>query len=136
MITDTDVMNALRRVNDPEIGRNLVELNMIHDLKIAADGKVDFTIALTVPACPLREQMRGDAQAAVSALPGVTGVEIAFRSMTEAERRVAFGMSQAPALPQLSNLNQVRQVIAILSGKGGVGKTLVTAGLALALRRS
>jgi Mrp family chromosome partitioning ATPase len=135
MISEADVIKALRRVNDPEIGRNLVELNMIHDLKIDPDGRVAFTIALTVPACPMREKISLDARTAVSAVPGVSGVTVEFRTMSEQERRVAFGLSQSPSLPKLNQFNQVGQVIAVMSGKGGVGKSLVTAALAVALRR-
>jgi Mrp family chromosome partitioning ATPase len=135
MPTTDEVMQALRRVIDPEIGRNLVDLHMIHDLKIGTKGKVGFTIALTVPACPLRDQMANDARAAVKALDGVKQVEIQFRPMTESERKAAFALGQAPSLPKLNNLNQVRQVIAVMSGKGGVGKSTVTAGLAVKLRR-
>jgi Mrp family chromosome partitioning ATPase len=135
MPLNNDIIHALRQVIDPEIGRNLVDLNMIHDLQIGADGRVGFTIALTVAACPLRDQMAGDARAAVVALEGVTGVDIKFRTMNEAERKAVFGLSQAPGLPKLKQLNQVKQVIAIMSGKGGVGKSLVTAALAVSLRR-
>jgi len=135
MPTRDEIMQSLRRVIDPEIGRNLVDLNMIHDLQIQPDGKVAFTIALTVPGCPLRDQMAGDARSAVGGLEGVRSVDIRFRPMTDAERKVAFSLSQAPALPNLNQFNQVRQVIAVLSGKGGVGKSSVTAALAVELRR-
>ncbi len=135
MPTKDDIMQALRRVIDPEIGRNLVDLQMIHDLQLGDNGQVRFTIALTVPACPLRDQMANDARTAVKALSGVKGVEIKFRSMTEAERKAAFALGQAPSLPKLNNLNQIRQVIAVMSGKGGVGKSSVTAALAVMLRR-
>jgi Mrp family chromosome partitioning ATPase len=135
MPTNDDVMHALRRVIDPEIGRSLVDLNMIHDLKIGTDGRVGFTLALTVPNCPLRDQMANDARAAVKALEGVNGVDIQFRSMNDAERKAAFALSQSPGLPKLNNLSQVGRVIAVMSGKGGVGKSLVTAALAVGLRR-
>jgi Mrp family chromosome partitioning ATPase len=135
MPTNDDVMHALRRVIDPEIGRNLVDLNMIHDLQIGANGRVGFTLALTVPNCPLRDQMANDARTAVTALGDVSGVDIQFRAMNEAERKAVFALSQSPGLPKLNNLNQVTQVIAVMSGKGGVGKSLVTASLAVSLRR-
>jgi Mrp family chromosome partitioning ATPase len=135
MPTKDEIMQSLRRVNDPEIGRSLVDLNMIHDLQIGTNGEIGFTIALTVPACPLRDQMAGDARAAVEALEGVRKVDIRFRSMTDAERKAAFGLSQSPALPKLNKLNQVRRVVAVMSGKGGVGKSSVTAALAVELRR-
>ncbi len=136
MIIEADVINALRRVNDPEIGRSLVDLNMVHDVKIEPDGRVGFTIALTVPACPMREKISRDARGAVGELPGVKAVAIEFRAMNEQERRVAFGLSQTPSLPKLNQFNQVGQVIAVMSGKGVVGKSSVTAALAVALRRS
>jgi Mrp family chromosome partitioning ATPase len=135
MPTQTEVIDALRKVNDPELGRSLVDLNMIHDLVIAPDGNISFTIALTVPGCPLRESMAASAQAAVKALPGVTDVRTTFRAMNEAERSAALGKGQAPQLPKLNAFNQIKQVIAVMSGKGGVGKSSVTAALAVALMR-
>jgi Mrp family chromosome partitioning ATPase len=135
MPSKEEVLKALRRVNDPEIGRNLVELNMVHDLDIT-DGKVSFTIALTVPACPLKDQMSADARSVVGGLPGVSEVRIGFRGMTDQERKAVFSLSQAPVLPKLNLFNQVKRVVAVMSGKGGVGKSSVTAALAVALRRS
>ena len=134
MPTEQEIMNALRQVLDPELGRNLVELGMIHDLVIGADGPVNFTMALTIPGCPMREQMASNARKVVKALPGVSEVNIEFRSMTEEERKVVLG-GGAPALPKLNIFNQVKQVIAIMSGKGGVGKSSVTSLLAVALAR-
>jgi Mrp family chromosome partitioning ATPase len=135
MPTETEVMDALRKVNDPELGRNLVELNMIHDLAIGQDGDISFTIALTTPGCPLRDSMGANARAAVKALPGVAAVNTRFRGMSDAERSTALGKAQAPQLPKLNDFNQVKRVIAVMSGKGGVGKSSVTAALAVALMR-
>ncbi len=135
MPTETEVLEALRKVNDPELGRNLVELNMIHNLSIAPDGDISFTIALTAPGCPLRESMASSARAAVHTLPGVTAVRTSFRAMTESERNAALGKAQAPQLPKLNAFNQIKQVVAVMSGKGGVGKSSVTAALAVALMR-
>ena len=135
MPTQTEVIDALRKVTDPELGRNLVELNMIHDLVIAPDGNVSFTIALTAPGCPLRDSMAANARAAVKALDGVGEVSTSFRSMTDAERSVALSKAQAPQLPKLNAFNHIKQVIAVMSGKGGVGKSSVTAALAVALMR-
>ena len=64
-------MNALQKVMDPEIHRNVVELNMVRDLVVGDDGNVSFTLALTIPACPLRDQIAADARRTVGALPGV-----------------------------------------------------------------
>ena len=123
MPNPTEVMDALRKVTDPELGRNLVELNMIHDLAIAPDGNVSFTIALTAPGCPLRDSMAANARAAVKSLPGVAAVATSFRSMTEAERSAALSKAQTPQLPKLNAFNQIKRVIAVMSGKGGVGKS-------------
>ena len=84
-ITEQEVMAALSQVMDPELGRNLVELNMIRNLHVR-DGKVTFTIALTIPNCPMRDQIRANAQAAVEALPGVSQVTVTLGAMTEEER--------------------------------------------------
>jgi Mrp family chromosome partitioning ATPase len=134
MPTEQEIMNSLRQVLDPELGRNLVELGMIHDLVISPEGPVNFTMALTVPGCPMREQMAGNARKVVKALPGVSEVNIEFRAMTEEERKVVLG-GGAPALPKLNIFNQVKQVIAIMSGKGGVGKSSVTSLMAVTLAR-
>ena len=135
MPTEAEVLTALRTVNDPELGRSLVDLNMIHDLSIAPDGDISFTIALTTPGCPLRESMAAGARAAVNSLPGIKAVRTHFRGMTEPERSAAMGKAQSPQLPKLNDFNQIKQVIAIMSGKGGVGKSSVTAALAVALMR-
>jgi Mrp family chromosome partitioning ATPase len=134
MPVESEIMAALRQVNDPELGRNLVELGMIHDLVIAPDGNISFTLALTVPGCPMREQMAANARSALKALPGVKDVTIAFRTMTDAERKAVLGSAQ-PSLPKLNQLNSIGQVVAVMSGKGGVGKSSVTALLASALTR-
>jgi Mrp family chromosome partitioning ATPase len=118
---------------DPELGRNIVELTMVRDLKWQ-DGLVSFTLALTVPTCPLRERIASDARTALTALPEVKDVKITFGAMTDEERSRILGNGQ-PALPKLNQFNDVKRVIAIMSGKGGVGKSSVTARLAVALSR-
>jgi Mrp family chromosome partitioning ATPase len=132
MPTENEIMKALSNVNDPELHRSLVELNMVRELKVSRDGLVSFTVALTVPTCPLRNQILESARAAVMAVPGVKDVQITFSSMSEEERRSLLGGKQR-TLPKLSQFNQVKQVIAVMSGKGGVGKSSVTAMLAVAL---
>ena len=133
MPTENEIMQALSRVIDPELGRNLVELNMIRELKVQ-DGRVSFVLALTIPTCPLRDQLARQAVQAVSALPGVKSVEIIFGEMTPEERQAVLGRSQ-PAMPKLNPFNRVERLIAVMSGKGGVGKSSVTALLAVALNR-
>ncbi|NMB89926.1 MAG: Mrp/NBP35 family ATP-binding protein [Chloroflexi bacterium] len=138
MPSQTDVLNALNRVMDPELNRSLVDLNMVRDLAIDPHGKVSFTLALTVPTCPMRNRMAEDARQALLCLPGVSGVDIQFTAMSEDERRSVLGSNGRPSpapLPALTQLNQVKSVLAVMSGKGGVGKSSVTALLAASLAR-
>ena len=132
-ISELQIMEALRRVNDPEIHRSIVDLKMVRDLKIQ-DGKVSFTLALTIPECPLRDQIAQDAQQAVQALPGVQGVKVTLGAMNAEERQAVLHSGQEK--PALATNNQIKRVIAVMSGKGGVGKSLVTALLATALTRA
>ena len=131
--TENDIIAALSKVMDPELGRNLVELNMIRDLNING-GRVSFTLALTIPTCPMRDQIKSEAQKAVRQVPGVTDVDITLGAMTAEERAAVLG-SAMPVMPQIKAFNQVKQIIAVMSGKGGVGKSSLTALLAVELRR-
>jgi ATP-binding protein involved in chromosome partitioning len=133
MPSEKDLLNALSHVIDPELGQNIVELTMVRDLKYH-DGLVSFTLALTVPACPLRERLASDSRNALMAVKGVKNVEINFTSMTDEERKRVLG-NRNPGLPKLNQFNEIKQVVAVMSGKGGVGKSSVTAMLAVALRR-
>lgn len=134
MVNREQVINTLSTVMDPELNRSLVELNMVRDLELQANGTVKFTLALTIPGCPLKDRMARDARTALLALEGVKQVDITFGAMTEEERKKIMpdGM---PALPKLSQFNKVEHVLAIMSGKGGVGKSSVTAMLAVSLNR-
>lgn len=134
MITQEQVLDALSRVLDPEIGRNLVELKMIRDLKISPAGEVSFTLALTIPGCPLKNQMESDARAAVMAVPGVKDVKLTFGAMTDEERKAILPNGQ-PVFPKLNQFNKIGRVIAVMSGKGGVGKSSITSLLACELVR-
>jgi len=119
------VLNALRVVNDPDLRRDIVSLGFIKDLSLE-DGSVSFAIELTTPACPVKDQMREQATAAVRALPGVTSVDV---RMTANVRSVSAPETGRPPLPGVKN------VIAVGAGKGGVGKTTLAVNLALALAR-
>lgn len=121
--TEKDILQALSKVEDPDLKRDLVSLNMIRDVKLEP-GKVSFTVVLTTPACPLKDKIRQDCYDAVEAVVG-EGVEIDIL-MTSS---VTTSRSNAPLLPGVKN------IIAIASGKGGVGKSTVTANLAVALAR-
>jgi Mrp family chromosome partitioning ATPase len=135
MPNQQDVLIALSSVMDPELNRSLTDLQMIKDIKVEKGGKVRFTIALTMLGCPLREKISNDARQAVLALPGVKDVDIQFRAMTDEERKAIGLQPNQPS--KLNQFNKIKQVIAIMSGKGGVGKSSVTAllGSALACRK-
>jgi ATP-binding protein involved in chromosome partitioning len=119
------VLNALRVVVDPDIRRDIVSLGFVKDLAIADDG-VSFTIELTTPACPVKDQLRDQAAQAVRALPGVGRVDV---QLTAKVRSASAPETGRPPLPGVKN------VIAVGAGKGGVGKTTVAVNLALALAR-
>jgi Mrp family chromosome partitioning ATPase len=140
MIKEAQVLQALKGVNDPELNKSLVELGMVHDVAIA-DARVSFTLALTTMACPLKDRIMDDARQAVLALDGVQDVEVSLREMTQEEKERAWPPSARGQQPQkqepgvAAHLNNVKRVLAVMSGKGGVGKSSVTAMLAVALRR-
>ena len=135
MPTYDQLIDELKKVSDPELGRNIVELGMVKDLKISKSGLVTFNLALTIPGCPMKNQMERDARMTLMAVAGVKDVKITFGAMSEEERRKAMGNAQ-PQLPKLNQFNHIEKVIAVLSGKGGVGKSSVAALLACGLARA
>ena len=132
MVTETAVRKALEGVMDPELHRSLIELGMIREVRID-DGRVSITLALTTLGCPLRGQITDDVKNTVGALEGVQAVEVELTEMTEEEkRRIGIGVPEKGAV---EDLNEIRHVVAVMSGKGGVGKSLVSGLLAMALQR-
>jgi Mrp family chromosome partitioning ATPase len=117
---------------DPELHKNLIELGMVREVRIDSE-QVDITLALTTLACPFKDQIVDDVKEAVGALEGVKGIEVTLSEMTDEEkRRIGIGV---PEKGEAEDLNVIHRVIAVMSGKGGVGKSLVSGLLAIALRQ-
>ena len=125
-ITPETVLSALRTVDDPDLHRDIVSLGFVKDVRV--DGqRVAFTIELTTPACPVRDQMKEQAAQAVRALPGITAVDVTMTSQVRAAR---------PMQSKGSLIPTIKHVVPIASGKGGVGKSTVSANLAIALAKT
>jgi ATP-binding protein involved in chromosome partitioning len=147
-VTEAQVLDALRPVEDPELHRSIVDLDMVR--RIAVDGpRVDVTVALTVEGCPLRSEITSRVETAVSALDGVEVVDLDFTVMTDDERAAlrtmlhgdpaatagthqAHGHAEGRDIP-FADPDSTTRVLLVASGKGGVGKSSVTANLSVAL---
>jgi ATP-binding protein involved in chromosome partitioning len=125
VVTEALVLDALKVVTDPDLHRDIVTLGFIKNLHVDGD-QVSFTIELTTPACPVKDQMRDQARAAVLQVPGVAGVDV---QMTARVREAVGGDGTR------SPIAGVKNVIAVGAGKGGVGKTTVAVNLAIALAK-
>jgi ATP-binding protein involved in chromosome partitioning len=122
--SQSDILKALSTVEDPDLKRDLVSLNMIKDVKVTSD-RVSFTVVLTTPACPLKEKIRKDCEDAVKKVTGdAVALDITMTSSVTSLRDNA------------ALLTGVKNIIAIASGKGGVGKSTVTSNLAVSLAKA
>lgn len=123
-ITKETVLEALRKVQDPELHRDIVSLGMVKNLDVT-DGRIAFTVELTTPACPLKDRIQEDCNQALADVRGIKNVEIAFGAQVRGSKS---GAGQTDLLPSVKN------VVLVAAGKGGVGKSTVAANLAVALK--
>jgi ATP-binding protein involved in chromosome partitioning len=132
MPTRDQVIDSLRSVIDPELRRDIVELEMVRSVEIHPNGVVDVMVSLTTPGCPIRSHFQTGVADAVRGLEGVTGVNVSFDVLSDEEKNALGRKLGRGTLPD-GALAQVKNVICVGSGKGGVGKSSVTANLAAAL---
>jgi ATP-binding protein involved in chromosome partitioning len=131
-MTKDEILKSLETVIDPELRRSIVELDMVRSIEIGASGVIDVTVSLTTPACPIRGHFQTSVSQAVSALAGVTHVNVYFDVLTDTQKAALQQKLGRGNLPD-GALAQVANVMCIGSGKGGVGKSTLTANLAAAL---
>jgi ATP-binding protein involved in chromosome partitioning len=131
-MTKDEISKALEAVIDPELRRSIVELGMVRSIDISDAGQVDVTVSLTTAGCPIRNHFQTAVIRTVQEVPGVTGVNVSFDVLSDSEKASLQTRLGRGALPD-GTLAEVANIICVGSGKGGVGKSTLTANLAAAL---
>ena len=133
--TPDDVRRMLAGVMDPELHTSIVDLGMVDDVRVTPEGDVTIKVALTTAGCPLRHQIKTDVQSKVQGLPGVGTVKVEYGEMTAAQKAAAMDRARwnAREHAEATEIEATTRVLAVASGKGGVGKSSVTVNLAAAL---
>ena len=133
--SEADVLATLRGVVDPELGSDIVDLGMVQEVDVSPDGFVRVKVALTIAGCPLRVQIRDDVKAKVRAVPGVNDIKVEFGEMNQAQRTDVMQRARKKASENApeTEVPLTTRIVAVASGKGGVGKSSVTVNLASSL---
>ena len=133
-LNNEDILAVLRGVIDPELGSDIVDLGMVRTATVDDKGLVSITIALTTAGCPLKAQIKKDVESRLRSQPGVTKIDISWDEMTSEEKTACMAKARWNARGTMSTtIGATTKVVAIASGKGGVGKSSLTVNLAVAL---
>jgi len=136
-VTEEAVLRTLEGVQDPELGGNIVDLGMVTEVRISGDD-VEVGVALTIAECPMRNQIENDALRRVRAMPGVENATIRITAMTKTQRAELMSVARRRVREraQPTNVSPTTRVLAVSSGKGGVGKSTIAVNIAVALKES
>jgi len=134
VVTQQEILETLKKVKDPELRVSIVDLGMVKHVNIRGNT-VEVTLALTVPSCPLSSTIEKDVKTAVTSLPGVNAANVKFVSMTKDERENIFRKLGRRLGVEKMEKTGIKHIIAVTSGKGGVGKSSVTALFATELKK-